>query len=175
MKQDDERDFFWSVGIVVFLLLAVTVLMRCDPAHAQDLPEVPDVTLPEVGETAALERGDRAPWAGMLVRDEDLFALQAQAFTLTLSLRNAEARVAEAAAGQARVAADAARLCDERLQLHVELWRDRRDELTALLEEARTRAAAGPDWYEHPALWFAIGGAVVGALVIGIAAAIGGG
>lgn len=169
---NEQREFLRAVAIVIFLLCAAA-LLQCGAAHAQDLP-VPDVALPEVGETIALETNQRAPWAGMLVRDEDLFGLQARAFALTLELRNAEARIAEAIAGRDRVAAEAGAACTERVEVHTALWRERRDELARALEEARASAAAGPDWYEHPALWFVIGGAVVGALVVGIAAAIGG-
>jgi hypothetical protein len=171
---NDERDFFWSVGVVVFLLVAFAILTRCETARAQDLPTA-EVQLPEVGETLALDPQERAPWAGMLVRDEDLQALQSHAFALELELRNARGRIDEVTAGRGRLLEEQARLCEERVQLHVGLWRDRAEEIAVQLEAARRRLAAGPEWYEHPATWFAIGGAVVGALVGAIAAAVAGG
>lgn len=154
---------------------AICLLFTLMPAvtNAQDaLPEVPDVTLPDVGETVALERADRAPWAGMLVRDEDLFALQSTVMTLGLSLTNARRLYDEALVGRATLLEAAGRACEERVTLHTSLWRERRDELAAALIESRRRE--GAQWYEHPALWFSIGVLVAGALGIAVVSAVGG-
>lgn len=148
--------------------LATLFLVTLAPlvTSAQDaLPDVPDVTLPEVGETVALERGDRAPWAGMLVRDQDLFALQSQVMTVGLALANARRLYDEAILGRDRLLVAAARASDERVALHTTLWRERVAELRTALEVSRQRE--GPAWYEHPALWFAIGVIATGALVFG--------
>lgn len=157
---------FCALALVLFTLLPGVT-------SAQDaLPPVPDVTLPEVGETVALEHGDRAPWAGMLVRDEDLFALQSQVMTLQLQLGNLRSLYDEALAGRARLLEAAGRAADERVELHTSLWRERAAELRTALEESRRRE--GPEWYEHPALWFAVGAVLAGALGIGVAVAVGG-
>jgi hypothetical protein len=160
----------WLVLLV--LSFAALVMAQTCSAHAQDLPAVPEVTLPALGETVPLEPNERAPWAGMLVRDEDLFALQSTVMTLQLTLSNARTMLGEALSGRDRLVAEAVRLCDERVELHTTLWRERRDELAAALSASRERE--GPAWYEHPALWFAIGAIAAGALVIGLAAAVGG-
>lgn len=157
--------WFCVVALILFALAP-------EVTSAQDVPAVPEVALPEVGETLALERGDRAPWAGMLVRDEDLFGLQTRIVTLELELRNAATRYDEAIAGRAELVAAAVRAGDERVQLHTELWRARAEELARALEQSRSREGAA--WYEHPALWFAVGAIVAGALGVGVAAAVGG-
>lgn len=169
LRKEDERAA--SYGGMVFLVLFLTTLVMstCD-AHAQVV--VPDVTLPEVGETAALERGDRAPWAGMLVRDEDLFALQSEMMTTRLALENARRLFDEAIVGRSRLLTEAGAACEERVTTITALWRERRDELVAVLRDAR--AAAEPSWWEHPALWFALGVIVTGALTLGVVAAVGG-
>jgi hypothetical protein len=158
-----------DVRLMVILLVLSTIALFCLilPADgcAQDLAPVPDVVLPEVGETVALERGDRAPWAGMLVRDEDLFALQSSVMTLQLQLANLRRLYDEAIVGRRRLLEEAALASDERVDLHTRLWRDRVAELNRALVESRSREGAA--WYEHPALWFAIGVIATGALVFG--------
>lgn len=161
------------IAVAVVLLVLLAALAWCGPAGAQVIPAVPDVQLPEVGETAALERGDRAPWAGMLVRDEDLFGLQSRTMQLELQLANARTMYEEALAGRVTLLEAAGRAADERVELHDTLWRDRARELGAALDASRARE--GAEWYEHPALWFAIGALVAGALSVGVAVAIGGG
>lgn len=141
------------------------------PAAAQDDP--PAVVLPAVGETLALERGDRTPWAGMLVRDEDLFALQALVATTQLALTNARDLLAQTVAGRQALLEAAAGACAERVLLHDSLWHERRDELAGALAAARSRE--GPRWYEQPALWFAAGALVAAMISVGLLAAIGGG
>lgn len=152
--------------------LCLMLLLIASPVSAQDpVPPVPDVSLPEVGETLALERNDRAPWAGMLVRDEDLFGLQTQIVQLQMQATNAATLHAEILSGRTTLLAEAATRCDERVATVSGLWRERRDELARALAESREREGAA--WYEHPALWFAIGAVVTGALGIGIAAGLG--
>lgn len=132
----------------------------------------PELTLPEVGETVALERTDRAPWAGMLVRDEDLFALQTQILQLQMQIQNATTLHAETLTGRAALLAEAAERCTDRVDLVAGLWRERRDELAHSLEVSRSHE--GAEWFEHPALWFALGAIVAGALSVGVVSIVGG-
>lgn len=147
--------------IFLFVLMA-------SPLQAQEL----EVQLPEVGETFALERAERAPWSGMLVRDEDLFALQTQIMQLQMRIQNATTLHAETLAGRAALLIEASARCTERVELVEGLWRERRDELAHSLQESRSRE--GAEWFEHPALWFALGAIVTGALSVGVATAVGG-
>lgn len=151
------------VAIVAFVLLA---------ASSTRAQEAPALTLPEVGETFALERTERAPWSGMLVRDEDLFALQTQILQLQMELANSRALQVETLAGRAALLAEASARCTERVDTIAGLWRERRDELARSLTESRGRE--GAEWFEHPALWFALGALVTGALSVGVVAAVGG-
>lgn len=152
-------------------VVALLVLGFASSAAAQDPLPLPSVELPAVGETLALDANGRAPWAGMLVRDDDLFALQSAVMTSRLALDNTHRLYLEALAGRAALLEAAERTCLERVALHDSLWRERRDEIARAYEKERGR---GISWYEHPALWFTIGGLVVGAIVLGIASALGG-
>ena len=127
-------------------------------------------SLPEIGETVALEAGQRAPWVGMLVRDVDLFELQSQALSLRLQMTNARDLLSEAIAGRARLLEQAGETCQERVDLYSSLWRARVDELRFALDESRRRE--GPEWYEHPTLWFAVGALIAGGLAVGVSAAV---
>jgi hypothetical protein len=169
MRKEDERAAS-SAGMLFLGLLTFVILLSTCEGRAQDVNGA--ATLPEVGETVALERGDRAPWAGMLVRDEDLFALQSRIAILDLDLRNARTLYDEAIAGRAALLLEASRRCDERTETISGLWRERRDELLAVVAESRARE--GPSWWEHPALWFAVGVIVTGALTLAVVAAVGG-
>lgn len=171
-EPEDERGLA-LLGLLVFLVLLLSTCGALAQGPEVTLPPVPDVQLPEVGETVALERGGRAPWAGMLVRDEDLFELQSQVMRLRLTIENGRRLYQEAIAGRSALLEQAQRAADERVELHTALWRSRAEELAAALEQARARE--GAEWYEHPALWFAVGAVVAGALCVGIAAAVGGG
>lgn len=151
------------------LLLVLGNLATPLVTKAQDPLPLPAVELPHVGDTLALDANARAPWAGMLVRDEDLFALQSAVMTSRLALDNTHRLYLDALAGRAALLETAERSCAERVALHDSLWRERRDELARAYEKERSR---GISWYEHPALWFAIGGSVVGAVILGIASAL---
>lgn len=150
------------------------VLMLALPsmAMAQELPEVPDVELPMSGEIVALERGDRAPSAGMLILDADLVAWRHRIERLTFEL-HAE-RVTNAAICESRIEQERLRLAaaEDRLELRERLWGEEATRLAGELATAREAANAGPDFLEHPLLWFGAGVLVTGLGAVAIAAAL---
>lgn len=152
-------------------LAFVIVLFVAPLVSAQELPSVPDVTLPEIGETAALEQGQRAPWAGMLVRDADLFELQSGLMAARLQLENARSLYAEALLSRDRLLAAALAAGDERVELHTSLWRSQSERLAEELQASRSRE--GPAWHQEPALWFSIGVLATVAAVVAIFVATG--
>lgn len=135
-------------------------------ADAQDLV-VPDVQLPVTGEILALDSGDRAPHAGMLIADEDLVAWRQAIERLTYRLVATVALDAQTC--DLRVHEDASRTAaaTDRLTLHDELWTQRATDLSTALAESRSRQ--GPAWYEQPLLWVVVG-AILGGAVVGLIA-----
>jgi len=156
-----------AVGrLVVGTLATALLLLLAAPARAQTqvAPAVPDVSLPSAGEVLALDAGERAPHAGMLVLDDDLFALQSELAGARLRL-TADAQLA-AQVLEARLAQERARTtaAEERVQLHDGLWSGRQRELLERVALAERRAER--QWWEHPALWVVIG------LVVGVAGVV---
>jgi hypothetical protein len=139
-------------------------------AMAQEVTQ-PDaglnLAIPE-GAVVPLDAGTRAPFAGMLIRDADLttwrLLLERAQFRLRLFDERAAA-VLELNVERERVSIRAA---EARNALHEELWRQRVGELTTALNDARVSAMRG--WWEHPALWFAVGVvlASVGVVAVGV-------
>lgn len=154
----------WTMVLVLVLLPSM--------AMAQELPEVPEVELPVSGEIVALERGDRAPSAGMLILDADLVAWRHRIERLTFEL-HAE-RVTAAAICESRIEQERLRLAaaEDRLELRERLWGDEASRLAAELVTAREEANAGPDFLEHPLLWFGTGFVVAALGGVAIAAAL---
>lgn len=169
-QMEDLRPTAATMSLILgaFLLvlgnLATPLVTKAQDPLPLPLP-LPSVELPAVGDTIALDVNARAPWAGMLVRDEDLFALQSSLMTTRLALDNAHRLYVEALAGRGALLEAAERSCVERVVLHDSLWRERRDELAASLAEARGREADGPAWFVHPATWFIVGALAGGVLV----------
>ena len=164
-RAERDRERSWAgafiVGAVLFTVGALPFTARADD------PTPTDVALPSAGEVVALDQGDRAPHAGMLVLDEDLFSLQAGLAGARLRLA-ADAQLA-AQVLDARLAQERARTtaAQERVQLHDGLWQDRQRELLVELAAARRRAERG--WWESPPLWLVVGLVlgVVGVAVVG--------
>lgn len=134
------------------------------PASAQD---VPDVELPE---PRLLREGERAPFTGQLMAQEDVLrwaaTIEELQHRLELDVRTERERC------DVRLELERARTtaATETLTLHDTLWTDRVAELTRALGEARRSAER--QWYESPALWFAIGAVVTAGATIAIAAAV---
>ena len=147
-------------------VLACTWLLYAATTHAQ----APEAQLPALGETAPLEQGERAPWAGMLVRDADLFGLQTGLMQCRYSLSSGErlhAQLLEARLEQERARTLAA---TQSAELHERLWTQRAEQLAADLAAAR---ASNSQWWSSPALWFALGVIVTGAAAVALAMAVG--
>lgn len=169
-RSDAAGPLLFFVALVWILALA---LQECDPspAAAQDTPApitVPDVQLPVTSEILALDAGERAPHAGMLILDDDLeewhrtierlayrlgatVAMDAQ--TLSLRLDQEHARTTA---------------CEERVSLRDELWRARATELGAALATSQAHASDRGFW-ESPFLWTVVG-VVLGGAVVGLIA-----
>lgn len=144
-------------AIAAFIVFGVTLFATI--ALGQDAPEDGS----QVGDTASLTHGDRAPWDGMLVREEDLFGLQRQAFELQFRL-DAETHLrASMVEAHAHEMAAVSTACQERIDLRTSLWEQRATELNASLASARARE--GPQWWDY------LGAGAVG-VVIGLIAGV---
>jgi hypothetical protein len=156
----------------VLLLLTTTFAIAQAPASPQAPPPVPEAQLPALGQTEALDAGERAPWAGMLVRDDDLFGLQSALMTCRFTLASDQrlaAQVLDARLEQERARTAAA---TESAALHDRLWSERADQLAAQVLAAQRSAER--QWWESPPLWFAVGLVVATAAAVALALAFGG-
>lgn len=144
--------------------LFVLAWLYAAPASAQ---AVPDVELPE---PRLLREGERAPFTGQLMAQEDVLrwaaTIEDLQHRLELDVRTERERC------DVRLELERARTtaAGETLALHDTLWTDRVAELTRALTEARRSATR--EWYESPALWFAIGAVVATGAVIAVAASV---
>lgn len=155
---------------VLLATMAISTAFPCARSQAQNVPR-PDVAIPDPGDTVALDAGERAPWAGMLMRDADVFAIQSSALTCQLTLaseRTLAQRILESRITQEHARTVAA---EESAQLHDRLWRDRAEQLARELAAAQARAS---DIATSPWLWGAIGLVVGVAVSLAIALAVGG-
>lgn len=118
----------------------------------------------------ALDQGEKAPRAGMLIGQEDLVTWRLEIERLRYELD----AVKDLHLDQTRVRKE---LCLERIdareeaqRVREELWRERAAELGAQVKEARAaaRAAAKRGWWEHPALWASVGVIATTAVVVGV-------
>ena len=116
----------------------------------------------------ALETGDRAPHAGMLVLDDDLYAQQRDLRLCGAERDQLLARIAATVASQQRIDDARDRAERQRVELHDGLWRQQVVALQAQL------AAASEPW-RSAWLWGAIGLVVGVAASVAIALAMGGG
>jgi len=138
-------------------------LVICATAHAQDLPDL--------GAAEALETGERAPWAGMLLRDDDVYQLQSGLMQCRFALASS-GRLHEQLL-DARLTMERARTAAavESAALHERLWTARAEQLARELAAAQSSASS----WASPWLWGAIGLVVGVAASVAIAIAVGGG
>ena len=145
-------------------LIVLALLTLAPLAAAQDAPE----PTPGTGQIVALRLRQPAPFAGLLIEQEDLVRWRLEIDSLRYRLD----ATAERAAAQLQVHTElaTARLSaeGERRDLLTLLWSDRASELRVALEEATERAIR--EVWEHPVLWLAVGLAVGAA---GVAIAVG--
>jgi len=152
-------------------LLAATltclVLLGGLPGAAWAQDGAPGLTLPE---PRLLREGDRAPFTGQLILQSDLLRWVARIeeleHRLDLDVRTERERC------DVRLELERAHTtaASETLALHDALYAARIAELAASLNEARRNAER--QWYESPALWFAVGAVVTAGATIGLAAAL---
>lgn len=144
---------------LVVVLVALVVLSCAERASAQD------VQLPE---PVLLQSGARAPFTGQLMAQEDVL-------TWSRTIEDLERRLVSDIATAAAVCEQ--RLTGERARteaaqdvglLHDTLYQQRLDALAQ--EVVAARGDARREWWEHPALWFAVGVLVTTGVVVAIAA-----
>ena len=113
------------------------------------------------GEIVALDQGERAPFAGMLVLDEDLVRWRHEIERLTFQLDSE--RTLAAAVLDSRIAMERAntQAAESRLELHTELWRAEAERLAA-------QAARQDEWWRSPVLWFSVGVLVAVVAVVAV-------
>lgn len=154
------------------VLLSLLLILPARSAAQENPSEAAELRLPEPEEILPLRRGAPAPRDGLLIGAADLLQIQQEYERMRYLLDRTAERDRETC--DVRVEMERARIsaCEERLRLRDELWTARQAELTAALVDAReaTRAAAERSWFEHPALWFAVG--VVVTAIVWVAATV---
>ena len=156
--------------VVVMVLLALANVGSAQdrpleaPQGAEGASEPETGATPGEGEIAALRAGQRAPWAGLLIVQEDLVRWRLEIERLRFRLRvDVEALTArhgvELQLMEGRVTAER-----ERTDLHDTLWQDRANGLAAELAAERVT-----EWYEHPTLWYVLGAVTVVVVVVAVA------
>lgn len=143
---------------LVFLVALFALFVGCGVSlvHAQGGPRI-----------VALEDHEAAPFAGMLIPDDELVAWRREIERLRFELVLIQQRADALRAADATLAEASRRVGDERLALREELWTERATSLTRERDEARSRQ--GPRWWQRGSLWFPVGLAV--GAVIGVVAA----
>lgn len=148
----------------LFLCFAVPSAAAAQETPSAHAPE--EFRLPEPGDILPLRRGTPAPRDGLLVDADDMLQIQMEYDRLRFALSRTSERDREVC--DVRVEMEHARLlaAEERLHLRDDLWNGRQAELVASLDAARQQAAeaAEREWYESPAMWFAVGVLVTGAI-----------
>lgn len=154
-----------TLCILLSLLLPTPVLAQEAPPAEYQLTE-------PTQEIVALRRGTPAPRDGLLVDAADMLQIRAEyerlRFLLTRTTERDEATCAvRIEMERARTAA-----CGERVSLRDELWTQRQTELVMQVRRAQEEAqrAGERQFWEHPALWFAVG--VVATGLVWIAATV---
>lgn len=158
----------------VAVLLAVATATAPMAARAQDRAEEPESAeeLPPAPRLHLMDRGARAPFAGILAPEELFVDWRNRIVILEERLRiEAEAATArlevERQLGTDRLAAEVARR-----ELVSGLYEQRIETLAEEVREAREAAELG--FFEQPAFWFAMGVLVTGLGVALVAVALGG-
>lgn len=157
-------------ALVLLLLLAPAA-----PSSAQASPNeeeaAPEPTL-ALDDIVALRTRQPAPFAGLLIRQDDLVRWRLEIEGLRYRLSAETARHAEELAIRERLSAARLSAASERTELVESLWRARGVELTQRVREAEERAERSV--WESPVLWFAVGLALgVLGMSLGLAAVAG--
>lgn len=160
-RHDLVRVLIGAATLLVGALYAPTVSIAQDVTAAQDV-QLPEPTL--------LHQGDRAPFQGELITQEDLlrWAMRIEFLQreLVLDAQRADA-VTAAKLDMERARTQAA---EDRLRLHEALWTQR---ATLLGQEVTAaRRSAERQWYESPVLWFCVGVVLTAGATIALAVAV---
>jgi hypothetical protein len=121
----------------------------------------------EPGEIVALDEGARAPFAGLLIEEQDLVGWRLRieqlehrlTLDVTTETRRCDVRL-DLERERTRAVGDVATLRER-------LWRDRVGQLAGELRDAREDAR--PSWIESPLLWYVAGVASAVLVVWGVA------
>jgi hypothetical protein len=151
------------VGVGIFLGLFQAL------ASAQGVPGA-DVA---IADPLPLDAGERAPHAGMLVLDDDLEALQSRLHLCLFDLHASDDLHHQVCDSLVAIEHARTTACADSAELHDRMWSERATQWAAQLAAAQRSAAR--EWWESPALWALVGGAVVAAISVALAVAFGGG
>lgn len=149
----------------IFLLVVLPAL----PVAAQDAVAPNPYQLSEPSqEILPLRRGATAPRDGLLIDAADLLQIRADYERLRYLLHRTTERDEEVCSVRVQIEQARTAACGERVSLRDELWNQRQAELLRQVAAAEQRAqqAGQRQWFEEPALWALVGGAIVGALWI---------
>lgn len=148
----------WIFATFVAFILALSAPVHA-PVHAQEPAFV------------ALEAGQPAPHAGLLILDDVAVRWRQEIERLRFEIGLNEQRIASMRLAHDEAIAAHEEASRARLALHDELWGQRATDLREAAEQARrerdeARRREGPRWYQRPGLWFALGAGAAGALAI---------
>lgn len=144
---------------IIAFVLVVDLVFGCGACVACSMAGAQSIT--------ALERDERAPFAGMLILDDELVAWRREIERLRFELVLLQQRADALRVSDAELAAVRERAGAERLALRERLWTERAATLTRERDEAR--AHRGPRWWQRGALWLPVGivvGLVTGAVLV---------
>jgi hypothetical protein len=149
-------------------IIILSVALALLPARAVAQPPAPTAPsadqfqLPDPGDILPLRRGTPAPQDGLLIAASDLLSIQQSYERMRFLLGLTQQRDAEVCDVRVQVEHAHTAAAEERLTLRDELWTARQTELTGAIAALQAQVqqaqhSAERQWYEAPALWFAVG------------------
>lgn len=142
---------------MIRILALVAVLLLPSLAGAQAAPQTPE---PEP--LRLVIQGDRAPFTGILILQDDLVNWRVEIEALREQIRLAEIRHTDRTAALADLWAVRVQAEVDRRLLHEEMWRDRAEELAQNLRAERNQRSR---WFRNPAIMLVLGMATGAVLV----------
>jgi len=159
---------------VIYFVLYLLVCHLFTPASvaAQETPPAGYQLTEPAHQIVPVRGGHLAPRDGLLIDADDLLQIRAEYERMRYLLTRTTERDAEVCGVRVQIEQARTAACGERVSLRDELWTQRQTELVMQLREARQAAqqAGERSFWEHPALWFAVG--VVATGLVWIAATV---
>ncbi|HEY5658350.1 MAG TPA: hypothetical protein VIY27_11240 [Myxococcota bacterium] len=159
---------WFAFGLTFGMVLAEYVFVPM--VAAQDEPAAEEAS---TGEIVALRLRQPAPFAGLLIEQEDLVRWRLEIDSLRFRLDAITERAARELVVHQELAAAQLDAERARRELVQRLWTERATELRSALDEALERAQR--EVWEHPVIWLCVGLAVGAGGVAIAAAAVGAG